>query len=74
MQFRATCAKCNNVRMVCAECRLCQEHHSVHAGGYVRPTGQSQAHCDLDTIDLEHDQGLRDLTDPFEHNPGAPYG
>ena len=23
-------------------------------------------HSDLDTIDLEHDQGLRDLTDPWD--------
>ena len=26
----------------------------------------SLPHRDLDTIDLEHDQGLRDLTDPWE--------
>lgn len=27
---------------------------------------QEPAHSDLDTIDLEHDLGLRDLTDPWE--------
>ena len=26
---------------------------------------QEERHSDLTTIDLDHDQGLRDLTDPF---------
>jgi hypothetical protein len=25
-------------------------------------------HSDLDTIDLDHDMGVRDLTDPFDPN------
>lgn len=29
-------------------------------------TAGVRAHSDLDTIDLEHDQGLRDLRDPFD--------
>jgi hypothetical protein len=34
-------------------CNRCDGHHKA------RP------HRDLDTIDIEHDMGLRDLTDPF---------
>ena len=28
-----------------------------------------QRHSDLDTIDLDHDLGMRDLTDPFTGSP-----
>ena len=27
---------------------------------------RERRHSDLDTIDLDHDRGIRDLTDPFE--------
>jgi len=31
----------------------------------VSDTPNHERHSDLDTIDLDHDRGLRDLTDPF---------
>jgi hypothetical protein len=31
---------------------------------------RERRHSDLDTIDLDHDRGIRDLTDPFHPNGG----
>jgi len=52
---------------------MCQEHFDQHGVGL--GTGKGQKYLlspsmprflrDLDTIDLDHDLGIRDLTDPF---------
>jgi len=47
---------------------MCQEHFDAYGVGL--GTGQGQKYLlassmDLHTIDLDHDLGIRDLTDPF---------
>ena len=54
--------------LTCSECGdyYCRSdsHDSFSWVHHKRP-----AHSDLQTIDLEHDLGLRDLTDPFTKEP-----